>query len=314
MLDLQTEDKKLLRGEVQPHLGLVCMTLSEEVRFRTITRTRYLKFSLEERPAILSDIYVDNLKRTLKALTFCALNRIKLYRLSSALFPFSDYNEDGGIGEQVLESMAGDLAQVGKYATQFNIRVVQHPDQFNVLSSDNPQIVENTVKALSRHSRALDLMGLPQNAYATMMIHGGKADRSARLIENIGKLPDGLRSRIAFENDENAYDPHDILQVCQAAHVPMVYDVHHHVCHAKLESYEDPAIVEMLLAARETWPHPEWQLVHLSNGKEFFTDRRHSNLIELIPSSYRTIPWIEVEAKDKEVAIQHLRELWPEAD
>ena len=272
-----------------------------------------MKYSLEERPAVLREIYADNLKRTLKALTFCGLNRIRLYRLSSALFPFSDYIEDDGIGEQVLESMGGELAQVGKYARQLNIRVVQHPDQFNVLSSDNPAIVANTIRQLSRHARALDLMGLPETAYTTLMIHGGKADRSPRLIENIAKLPDNIRNRIALENDENAYDAWEILKVCEAAHIPMVFDVHHYICYSKLETYDDPGVLEILQAARETWNPPAWQLVHLSNGKEFFTDRRHSDLIEIIPTAYREVPWIEVEAKNKEEAIRHLREIWPEA-
>ncbi len=38
---------------VTPHLGLVCVTLSKEVRFRTMTRTRYLKLSEPERDSAL---------------------------------------------------------------------------------------------------------------------------------------------------------------------------------------------------------------------------------------------------------------------
>ena len=87
----------------------------------------------------------------------------------------------------------------------------------------------------------------------------------------------------------------------------MVFDAHHHVVHEKLQNYEDPSIAKMLRAARETWRVPEWQLVHISNGREFFNDRHHSDLIAVMPSAYRNAPWIEVEAKLKELAIEKLK-------
>jgi len=67
---------------------------------------------------------------------------------------------------------------------------------------------------------------------------------------------------------------------------------------------------EMLAAARTTWPDPTWQLVHISNGRDSLHDPRHSDLIATMPNSYRQAPWIEVEAKHKEVAIAQLRQTW----
>jgi UV DNA damage endonuclease len=90
----------------------------------------------------------------------------------------------------------------------------------------------------------------------------------------------------------------------------MVFDAHHHVVHEKLESYDHPSIALMLKAARETWPVQEWQLVHISNGRESFSDRHHSDLIETMPAAFRQAPWIEVEAKQKELAIEKLRAEW----
>jgi UV DNA damage endonuclease len=66
----------------------------------------------------------------------------------------------------------------------------------------------------------------------------------------------------------------------------------------------------MLAAARSTWSIPDWQLVHISNGNQSFADRRHSDIIATMPSAYRNVPWIEVEAKQKEVAIAKLRTEW----
>src|SRR5947209_8083974 len=171
----------LAKGE-RPHLGLVCVTFSEEVRFRTITRTRYLKLSEAEKQQTLKALYQDNLQRLYGALSFCEQHGIKLNRLSSALFPMSDEE----IGTNILEEMAAELGKIGERAREIGMRIVIHPDQFVVLSSDSPQVVENSKKILERHARTLDLMGLPRSAWTVMMIHGGKADRVEQLIKVIG--------------------------------------------------------------------------------------------------------------------------------
>ncbi len=90
----------------------------------------------------------------------------------------------------------------------------------------------------------------------------------------------------------------------------MVFDAHHHLVHEKLESYDHESMAEMLSAARETWTVPEWQLVHISNGRESFGDRNHSDFIETMPAAFRDAPWIEVEAKHKELAIEKLQAEW----
>lgn len=139
---------------------------------------------------------------------------------------------------------------------------------------------------------------------------GGKSDRSERLVEVIGNLPEAIRSRLALENDEYSYSAEEILAVCRQAKIPMVFDAHHHVIHEKLDSYEHPSVAEMVEAAATTWVPPKWQLVHISNGSEAFNDRHHSDLITVMPSSYRYAPWIEIEAKLKEDAINKLRQEW----
>jgi UV DNA damage endonuclease len=65
-------------------------------------------------------------------------------------------------------------------------------------------------------------------------------------------------------------------------------------------------VAETLAKARATWPDPAHQLVHISNGREGFNDRQHSDLISVMPSSYLQAPWIEIEAKHKEDAIRGL--------
>jgi len=304
MITEPSKTKLLSRTGDRSKLGLVCITVSKAVRYRTMTRTRYLKLDAVERDTALREIYLSNLTRLDAAISFCQTNQIFLYRMPSGLFPFSDMED--GIGQAILAEIATDLATVGMRSQQLGIRMVLHPDQFVVLSSDSPQVVENSIKILAQHAQIMDLLSLPRSAWACMNIHGGKAQRTLQLVQVVNSLPEAIKSRLTFENDEYAYSAEEILAVCQQAKVPMVFDAHHHICHEKLESYDHPSVAEMFYAARSTWENPDWQLVHISNGETAFSDRQHSEFITVMPSVYREAPWIEIEAKAKEQAIAAL--------
>jgi UV DNA damage endonuclease len=291
-------------------LGLVCIPFDQCVRFRTITRTRFLGLPPAEQHRALLDVYWDNLHRLHRMLTFCARRGIRLYRMTSSLFPMSDEP----LGTGILREMAANLSSVGRRAERLGIRVVVHPDQFCVLSSESPAVVRTSVTILKKHALAMDLMGLPRTPWASILVHGGKAGRGDALVRAIGKLPANVRGRLCLENDEYSYSAADILDACRRAGVPMIFDNHHHAIKEKLASYDDPTFARMVTAARATWPDPAWQVVHLSNGRRGFLDREHSDLIDQVPPAYRGVPWIEVEAKGKEAAIDRLRQDVPWVD
>ena len=289
-----------------PHLGLVCITTSKDVRYRTVTRKRLLEQSDAGQRKLLDDIYRDNLQTLDGALQYCQREGIRLYRMPSSIFPFFD--ED--VGRGVMEGLAPALARTGIRARELGLRLVMHPDQFVVLSSDSPDVVANSVKILQMHADIMDLLQQPRSPWALLEIHGGKANRSDALVARIAELPDAIRLRLGLENDEYAYSAAEIHDVCVRSGLPMVFDAHHHIVHEKLDSYDDPSVAEMLSRARATWPDPAWQLVHISNGKEGFNDRQHADLITVMPASYAQAPWIEIEAKLKEEAIAGLSG-WP---
>lgn len=295
-----------MKRDEQPRLGLVCITASDAVRYRALTRKRLLQLEPYEQRRVLRELYRDNLSRLDRAVSFCHEKGISLYRITSALLPFAD----DPAGEPLLQEFAGVMRGVGERAASLGVRLVLHPDQFVVLNSESPQVVANSVKIMRTHARIFDLLGQPRSPWAAMILHGGKGGRASQLIESIGALPEEVRSRLALENDEHIYSAAEILEVCRGAGVPMVFDAHHHVVHERLDSYEHPSVAEMVAAARDTWPVPGWQLVHISNGLAHFNDRRHSDYVTLMPSAYKRGLWIEVEAKQKELAIERLQAEW----
>ena len=295
-----------MAGGSGPALGLVCITSDREIRYRTITRTRLFTLSRETQIETLESIYRDNISTLGRAIDYCVARKIGMYRIPSGLFPSSEDNP----GRDVLESLAPLLEAVGTQAIAAGIRLVMHPDQFVVLSSLSDAVVANSIAILEHHARVLSMLGQPATPWTALQIHGGKSGRSVALLQTIVRLPEAIRSRLVLENDEYAYSASEILVLCRAASIPMVFDAHHHVVHEGLQSYDDASVHEMTLAAGETWPDPDWQIVHISNGKERFDDPRHADYVATIPGAFRSVPWMEVEAKAKELAIRRVQQEW----
>ena len=215
---------------------------------------------------------------------------------------------DERVGENVLRDLALPLRTIGKRATQQSLRIVLHPDQFVVLNSDNERVISTSINILEKHALAFDLMGLPKTPWTAFNIHGGKRGQADRLVDVIkNRLPRNVRNRLTIENDEYSYGAAEVLEICRRAGVPMMFDCHHHVIKEKLDSYDHPSVEKFTRLARDTWPDPAWQMVHLSNGRESFLDRSHSDLITTVPRAFANTPWIEVEAKGKELAIEQMR-------
>ena len=285
-----------------PHLGLVCVTHGPRCRFRTITRTQFLKLVPAAQQDALHELYWSNLQRLNWTLSFCASRGIRLYRATSSLFPMSDEP----LGREVLDSMGANLSAVGRRAQHLGIRVVMHPDQFVVLNSSSRAVARTSARILEKHAMWFDLLGLPRTPWSALIIHGGKSGRAQQLERAIAQLPEPVRSRLCLENDEYAFSAEQVLQICRRSGVPMIFDNLHHAIREQLQTYDDPSFERYTRLARETWPDPRWQIVHLSNGRGAFLDRNHADFITSMPDAFRRVQWIEVEAKAKELAIADL--------
>lgn len=286
-----------------PSLGLVCITVGPEIRYRTTTRTRLLSLPEAKQVASLTDLYSFNLRTLWNALPYCASRGIRLYRVTSNLFP----QIDAPVARPVLDALKSEMAGFGAEAARLGVRVLIHPDQFVVLNSESPNVAKLGVSIMADHALVFDRLGLPRSPWACMILHGGKGGRPEELIDAIAALPENVRSRLVLENDESAYGAEQILDICRRAGVPMVFDNHHHAVREGLADYADPSFQHYVDAACDTWPDPTWQMVHVSNGSADFGDSRHSELIVDFPPAFEAVPWVEVEAKGKEMAINSLR-------
>jgi UV DNA damage endonuclease len=261
--------------------------------------------------AFIREVYVNNINELIRLVPKLVANNIKLFRMSSGLFSLAEYNRDVLDNDEQISLL---LTKLGKLFTDAGIRVTTHPDQFVVLSSDNPVTVDNAIKELSHHAWVFDKMGLPVSPYAAINIHGGKSDRLGQLVKAIRYLPNNVRSRLTFENDESAYSLVDLLAVHEATDIPVVWDSHHHVFNDGGMSLDDAYSLAVY-----TWRKSHCKpLQHLSNTEEgledgSFTERRkHSQYIRYVPDCQREglvsdVVDVDVEAKMKNLAVSNLR-------
>lgn len=232
--------------------GLVCVTYSDEVRYRTISQKRLLQHALDEQRTMLCMLYEENIRRLRRAINFCKNEGIALTAFLPRFFSCSDEE----VGRDTLSRFACDLARLGEEAVRRGVRLVMHPDQLVVLNSESHSAMLNSIKILNMHAATMDLLQQPRLSWALIEIHGGRSNRAAELIKCIRRLPEAVRSRLGLENDAYAYGAKEIHSICMETGIPMVFDAHRHVVKEKLASYEDPSIGEMLLKARETWSEP----------------------------------------------------------
>lgn len=287
-------------------IGLCCIFKNEPIRFRRSTASNLGKFTRPEQLDRLSDICLHNSEALLSSLCFCEKNGIGCFRVNSQILPLKTHPDIG----YDLEDLPGGqhirkkFLDCGEFARKHDIRVTFHPDQFILLSSPRTSV---TAKSLSELSYQADMAELI--TADVINIHGGGmyGDKQAalkRLVRQIRRLPEPIRTRLTLENDDRIYTPADLIPVCRKTGIPFVYDIHHHRCLPDGLTFE-----ETTRAALSTWNREP--LFHVSSPKgEMGEARKHHDYVHIddFPECWRDIEvTVEVEAKAKELAVLKLR-------
>lgn len=242
----------------------------------TVTFSNYSKLSSDEKKIEkLKSVTLSNLNDLGKILEYNAENNIHFYRITSALIPLVTHPDIGYWGHR--EFFKKDFEYLGNLIRKHNMRVDTHPDEFNVINSINPKVVENTKLNLLCQSEWFEDLNYPEGK---MVIHiggatGGKVEAIKRFKDNFKKYPEEITSKLMIENDDKTYTAKEALNLCEVLNIPMVLDVHHHNCNNDGESIEG-----MLEKIFNTWNKEKLPpKIHFSTPKEHERDRKHSDYI-----------------------------------
>ncbi|MEI8315311.1 MAG: UV DNA damage repair endonuclease UvsE [Verrucomicrobiota bacterium] len=290
-------------------LGLCCLFAREPIKFRTTTATAMLRLAKCERLARLAELSLANATALLDTLRYCATHGIGAFRVNSQVLPIKTHPTAGYAVEELPghRAIVARYRECGAFARAHGLRLSFHPDQFVVLNSPNPLTLKNSLAELDYQSTVAEWIDAD-----TINIHGGGAygDKPAALralCQTIERLPARVRARLTLENDDKIYTPRDLLPVCTALGVPLVYDVHHHRC-----CPDGSTMAATTAAARQTWARRE-PLFHISSPLDGWAGprpQRHHDYINAADFPKAWIGWpltVEVEAKAKELAVAKLR-------
>ena len=288
-------------------LGLCCKFLREPITFRTTTATSLLK--LERKVALekVSQICLENARALQKALQYCADHHIGAFRVNSQILPVKTHPKVGYDIAELLDSegILSQLRACGEFARKHNLRVSFHPDQFVVLSSPHSDVVSRSIAELEYQAEVATWIGADVINIHGGGVYGDKAEALRRFAKSLHLLSDTARQRLTVENDDKSYTPSDLLPLCQAEEIPLVYDVHHHRCLPDGKSVE-----EITEAALTTWNREP--LFHISSPREGWSGpkpSRHHDYIDTrdFPECWKDLDiTVEVEAKAKELAVLQL--------
>ena len=264
------------------------------------------KYSTER----ILETYRYNVKEILRTIPYLVANNIKSFRLSSTIFPLYEFCGEIARGDTIIQQ---DLASAGRLFREHGIRVTCHPGQFCVISSDKQNVIDNSIRELEYHAYLFDAMGFPATTYYAINIHGGKADRSEKIIDVYNSLPQNVRGRLTLENDEKCYNVKSLLAISGRTGIPVVLDTHHYTF-----GVDDLKFADAFSATMATWGDIK-PLQHLSNtevGMEhaaYNQKRAHSQLIRYIPplqldAIRDNLVDVDVEAKLKNIALLKMRE------
>lgn len=288
-------------------LGLCCVFRDQPIKFVTTTATSISKMNRPAALAKLSVLCLANAESLLAALQFCATHQIGCFRVNSQILPLKTHPTCGYEVEELPggEEIIRRFKLCGIFVKKNHLRTCFHPDQFVVLNSQRPEIVNSSLQELEYQAQVAEWIEAD-----VINIHGGGAygDKPKALSDfarNLDRLSNGARQRLTVENDDKIFAPFDLLPICKATGLPFVYDVHHHRCFSDSLSIE-----EATDHALATWNREP--LFHISSPLEGWDGRkpeRHHDFIDVndFPHCWRQKRiTVEVEAKAKEVAVEKL--------
>ena len=302
-------------------LGLCCLNTTLRNQKPTIFSSRKMIIKSIKQKGIdaLKDKIIQNLKDTLQLIEWNEQNGIKVFRLSSELFP---HKTNPKVENYTYDFAMDLLKQIGDLAKKYNQRLTFHPGQYNVVGTPDEKAFQHTIDDLSYHADVLDYMGMDENS--VMVVHGGgvygdKEKTKDRWCEQYHMLPDNVKKRLVLENCERCFSIKDCLNISKRVNIPVVFDTHHFNCYKQLHPNEDFKSAGFYIPfILNTWKRkqikPKFHVSEQGSGR----CGHHSDYIEVIPNYLLNIPDkynthidIMIEAKAKELAIMKLYEKYP---
>ena len=291
--------------------GVCCIVLELQdrkppLRFQKMTYSSFCSMDRRDALKILGSRIVNNLTVTLQSIMFCK-EKGYCYRLSSDLFPLVTYDkahiEMGDLPQ--ADEINRSLDLIKSFVSENQVRISSHPDQFNVLASENPEALDRTVRELNFQSWVMDRIGCKDDYSCPINIHinnnsGSRPEIVDRLIRNMDFLDGNCRKRLVFENDDkpSCWSARMLMEHYHGrTGNPVTFDYLHHKCHP--DGLSEEQAISMC--------HDSWgkftPLFHFSEGRDEKNPKAHADYPSYKPEFYGLDFDMDFEFKMKDRAI-----------
>lgn len=202
-------------------LGFFCST--SDNKLSTNHKLRLANLTEEN----LYKVFQRNLEDFIKLLEISKAMGLSIFRLGSNFIPFASHPR---FNRKWLNHIGEILKEKSGVIKRYGIRITMHPGQYVVLNSDDPGVVERSLREIEYHFWVLDTLGLGPESIVVVHVGGvyGDKDKAKRRLYQVLEENKWLTRRIALENDERYYTIADVLDIAKSFDIPVVYDHFHH--------------------------------------------------------------------------------------
>lgn len=298
-------------------LGYACINTvlnSGPKKKRVFTSRGMIKRTwLEKGLPYAAELALQNCKDLLTILEWNEEHDIKVFRISSELFPWMSEYELQDLPN--IDLISDALKKVGDFATSMGHRISFHPGPYNVASSKTERVVVKTIKELNQHSEIFNMMGFEPSLFNKINIHVGSAQdglaaSAERFCKSWERLADHTKKRLTVENDDKCsmFSTKDLYELIhKKIGIAIVHDFHHH------EFCDGGLLQEDALGlAAKTWgditPVTHYsESRSIEQGDESIRHQAHSDFIQGKILDYGKTFDCVIEAKMKEQTLLRYR-------
>jgi len=297
-------------NQYQIRLGYACISIA--LRESNVFMSRAIKLETFDNKGVeyAKELALQNIDDLLKILIYNEAHSIRLFRISSCIFPHLG-NPRTKI-QYDISFAKSQLKNVGNFAKKYNHRLSMHPGQFTQLGTNSKEVLEQSIVDLTNHALILKEMGLTDVNGAIIIIHGGgvyneKEKTLKRWKENFLNLPLFVRNYIVLENDEFSYSIMDLLPLCEELKIPFCLDIFHN----RVSKDKIPITKSLIKRIFNTWKVRSMiPKIHVSEQDPELRRGAHSKTLNKIPKYIFTLPYlfktnldIMLEVKDKDISV-----------
>ena len=125
------------------NLGYACINMNLSRNKIMTNRTMRRKTFDQKGLDYVSDLALLNVKDLKTIVEWNNEHGIKLFRLSSQIFPWQDEYEFSSLKD--FDEISKLMLEIGEIATKAGQRLTMHPGPYNCLASPNQKVVEKTI-------------------------------------------------------------------------------------------------------------------------------------------------------------------------